>query len=63
MTEQQRKDMQLLDEIAERAGGYVEPLFQSDIRYDYRKLSQYCKEREIDPQDLTLRELKKFIIQ
>ena len=63
MTEQERKDMYLLDELAEKAGGFVAPLSKRDTKYGYRKLSQYCKEKNIDPQDLTLRELKNFIIQ
>lgn len=63
MTEQQRKELYLLDEIAEKAGGFVAPLSKSDAKYDYPKLSRYCKEKNIDPQDLTLRELRSFLLQ
>jgi hypothetical protein len=62
MTEQQRKHMNLLDEAAEKAGGYVSPMVDQNARYDYRKLSEYCKERNMDPQDLTLREMRQFLI-
>ncbi len=51
-----------IDTAADKAGGYVSPLFKGNTMYDYRKLLAYCKENEIDPLDLTIRELGKFII-
>lgn len=50
------------DNAADKAGGYVSPLFKDNANYDYRKLLAYCKEKKIDPLDLTIRELDKFII-
>ncbi len=54
--------MKLLDEAAERAGGYVSNFTAQDIHYDLRKLAKYCKEKGIEPADLTLRELNQFIV-
>lgn len=62
MSEQEIRDMNLLDELAEKAGGYVAPLSNKDTHYDYRKIGRYCKEKGIEPLDLTIRELNKFII-
>lgn len=61
MTEEDIKKMEALDEAAERAGGYVVPL-RDIVHYDYRKILAYCKERGIEPQDLTIREVNQFII-
>lgn len=61
MSEQDIKDMKELDELAERAGGYVQ--FGNDkVHYDYRKINQYCKEKGVDPLDLTIRELNRFVV-
>lgn len=54
--------MNLLDELAEKAGGYVAPFPGKDTHYNYREISKYCKERGIEPLDLTIRELGRFII-
>lgn len=62
MSEKEIRDMNLLDEIAEKAGGYVSVLSNKDVRYDYRKIDKYCKEKGIQPIDLTLRELGNFIL-
>lgn len=62
MSEQEIKRMTEIDTAADKAGGYVSPLFKGNTMYDYRKLLAYCKENEIDPLDLTIRELGKFII-
>jgi hypothetical protein len=61
MSEQEIRDMRELDEIAEKAGGYVAMPGKDGIHYDYHKLNQYCKEKGIDPLDLTIRELNQFI--
>lgn len=63
MSEQEIRDMRELDELAEEAGGYVSGLVNNNVRYDYRKISQYCKEKGIEPVDLTIRELNFFVIQ
>ena len=55
--------MRALDEAAEKAGGFVSPVSAQDIEYDYRKIIKYCKEKGIEPIDLTIRELNTFIIQ
>lgn len=63
MSEQEIRDMRELDELAEKAGGLVSTISNININYDYRKISAYCKERGIEPVDLTIRELSRFIIQ
>ena len=54
-----------LDDIAAEAGGFV--ALNSDIEnephYNYRAISKYCKEKGIEPLDMTLRELNSFIVQ
>lgn len=62
MSEQEIRDMRELDEIAEKAGGFVAKLINNDIHYDYRKISEYCKEKGIEPVDLTIRELNLFVV-
>ena len=34
----------------------------SDIHYDLRAIAKFCKEKGIEPLDMTLRELNQFII-
>ena len=62
MSEQEIRDMRELDELAEKAGGYVSKLINNNVHYDYRKISEYCKEKGIEPVDLTIRELNQFIV-
>lgn len=62
MSEQELKDMCELDELAERAGGYVASGFSDQVHYNYREISEYCKKKGIAPQDLTIRELQRFIV-
>jgi hypothetical protein len=62
MSKAELENMKKLDELAEEAGGYVSPLFESNVHYDYRKLLSYCKMQGIDPLDLTLRELQNFLV-
>lgn len=61
MSEQEIRDMRELDILAEQAGGYV-AVCDSSVHYDYRKIADYCRERGIEPLDLTIRELNNFII-
>lgn len=63
MSEQEIKAMRELDELAEKAGGFVFPFGDNTVHYDYRKISVYCKERGIEPLDLTIRELSDFVLQ
>ena len=62
MSEQEIRDMRELDELAEKAGGFVSELIDNNVHYDYRKISEYCKEKGIEPVDLTIRELNQFIV-
>lgn len=69
MSEKERvmfiKKLSELDDAAAEAGGYV--AFNSDVEnephYDYRAISKYCKEKGIEPLDMTIRELNSFIVQ
>lgn len=63
MSEQEIKAMRELDELAEKAGGFVFPFGDNTVHYDYRRISLYCKERGIEPLDLTIRELSDFVLQ
>ncbi len=63
MTSEDIKNMRELDEAAEKAGGFTSPVSPDDIHYDYRGISRYCKEKGIEPVDMTIRELNKFIIE
>jgi len=54
--------MKALDETAEKASGYLSPFIDSKTHYDYRKMIAYCREKGIEPLDLTIRELHQFII-
>lgn len=51
-----------LDEAADKAGGYLADPFKKDTHYDYRKILSYCREKGIEPLDLTIRELRDFIL-
>ena len=61
MSEEDIKKMDALDEAAEKAGGYVAPITDEKVHYDYRKIAKYCKEKGIEPIDMTIRELNQFI--
>ena len=63
MSEDDMKKMKELDAAAEKAGGFVSMLKSSDMHYDYRAIQKYCKEKGIEPVDLTIRELNSFIIE
>lgn len=62
MSEFDRKKMIELDEAVEKAGGFVSALSSEDIRYDYRAIVKYCKEKGIEPVDMTIRELNSFVL-
>ena len=63
MSEMDRQNMIALDEAAEKAGGFVSAIKSKDIHYDYRAIDKYCREKGIEPLDLTIRELNTFILQ
>lgn len=62
MSHEELQKMRELDEIAEKAGGFTSTISSEDIHYDYRKINQYCKEKGIEPIDMTIRELNHFIV-
>lgn len=59
---EQKKLLGELDEAAERAEGFLAPLTRLDTRYDYRALVEYCREKKIEPLDITIRELLQFAL-
>lgn len=62
MSSEERVQMKALDDAAEKAGGYVANIVSKDTKYDLREMIKYCKSKGIEPIDLTLRELNRFII-
>ncbi len=62
MSEEERKKMIELDKVAEKAGGFVSTVKSKDVHYDYRAIDKYCKEKGIEPLDMTIRELNTFIL-
>lgn len=62
MSEIERKKLFALDDAAEKAGGYVVNIIGKDTHYNFKELNNYCKEKGIEPADLTLRELSKFVV-
>lgn len=62
MSNEERMRMNALDDAAEKAGGYVAEFMHKDTQYDLREMIKYCRDKGIEPIDLTLRELNKFII-
>lgn len=62
MSEQELKRMQELDEAAEKAGGFLAPFSDAKTAYDYRAIIRYCREKGIEPLDITVRELNRFIV-
>ncbi|MBQ5987868.1 MAG: hypothetical protein IJL67_00050 [Oscillospiraceae bacterium] len=64
MSEKEFREICELDEIAEEAGGYVvyHPTDENEVHYNYRAIIEYCREKGIEPIDLTIREMQKFIV-
>ena len=54
--------MRKLDEAAEKSGSFISSVSEKDIHYNYREINRYCKEKGIEPIDLTIRELNQFIV-
>lgn len=69
MSEKERiafiKNLSTLDDLAADAGGFVALNFdiKNEPHYNYKAISKYCKEKGIEPLDLTLRELNSFVVQ
>ncbi len=63
MSKDEIKKMKELDEAAERAGGFTSPFSADEIHYDYREIIRYCKEKGIEPIDMTIRELNRFVVE
>ena len=53
-----------LDDIAEQAGGFVDytPSSENEIHYDYRAIISYCRKNNMEPIDMTIREMQQFVI-
>lgn len=62
MSEQDIKRLAALDEAADKAGGYVSSSLKDNVHYDYRKILHYCREKGIEPRDLTVQVLDRFIL-
>jgi hypothetical protein len=62
LSEKERKGWDALENAAERAGGYVayrpgEPLIMD---YDYHAMSKYCRQKGVEPMELSEKEQKMF---
>lgn len=63
MTEKKFKEICELDEIAENAGGFVAySESENGIHYDYRAIISYCRKHNMEPIDMTIREMQQFVI-
>ncbi len=64
MSEQEYTKICDLDDLAEQAGGFVDfrPSSDTAIHYDYRAIIAYCKKNNIEPIDMTIREMQQFVI-
>lgn len=64
MSEKEFREICELDYIAEEAGGFVDSnsSLDNEIHYDYRSILAYCREKNIEPIDMTIREMQKFVI-
>lgn len=64
MSEKEFNEICNLDNIADNAGGFVDfnASSESEIHYDYRAILAYCKEKKIEPVDMTIREMQNFVI-
>ena len=61
LNEAKKRGWDALDEAAVRAGGYLaNPKRPLLIEYDYRAMTEYCREKGIAKTDLSDEELKQF---
>ena len=61
MSEAELRKMLDLDEAADQAGGFLAKLTNTNVSFDYRGILRYCREKGIEPVDITVRELNTFI--
>ena len=64
MSEKEFNEICNLDNIADEAGGFVDvhSFSEYEIHYDYRAILAYCKEKNIEPVDMTIREMQNFVL-
>lgn len=64
MSEKEFTQLCELDDIAEQAGGFVDftPVYDDAVHYDYRAILAYCREHNMQPIDMTIREMQQFVI-
>ena len=61
LSEAEKAGWDKIDEVAEKAGGYLAtPKRPLIIEYDYRAMTTYCQEKGISKMELTEDELKMF---
>lgn len=61
MSKEEFKKICELDEIAEQEGGYVD-CGDEPVHYDYRAILEYCRQKNMEPIDMTIREMQRFVI-
>jgi len=64
MSEKEFNEICNLDYLADEAGGFVDAnsVSEKEIHYDYRAILSYCKNKNIDPVDMTIREMQSYIL-
>lgn len=64
MSEKEFKSICEIDNIAEQYGGYVDSTndVESEVHYDYRAIIAYCREKKMQPIDMTIREMQQFVL-
>lgn len=62
MTKKVLIQSQELERAAEKAGGYVANNGKVGVHYNYRKTLEYCKEKNISPEDMTIKEMDQFVV-
>lgn len=63
MSNEELQKMRDLDDASEKCGGFISSFSEKEVHYNYREISRYCKERGIEPIDMTIRELNNFIVE
>ncbi len=62
LSETERRAAIELDELAEKAGGYLKFCRPLTIEFDYREMTEYCRKKGVSKMDLSEDELKLFEI-
>ena len=64
MSEKEFNEICNLDNLADEAGGFVDvnSVLENEIHYDYRAILSYCKDKNIEPIDMTIREMQNFVL-